>query len=97
MASDALAGITWECSLSGEYLDSFSFWETLAGKTVLKNVMTPSRDSTARIWLWRSEVLLADRYFLLIHNLTPEEWIQYLGYEPLARYARTGCNARLTA
>jgi hypothetical protein len=38
--------------------------------------------TTARIWLWRYEDLIAEAQNRLTRNLTPDEWSQYIGDEP---------------
>ena len=43
---------------------------------------TASEDKTARLWLWRSEDLIAEACRRLERNLTRDEWQQYLGEAP---------------
>jgi WD40 repeat protein len=43
---------------------------------------TASRDEYIRIWHWTSDALFEEARYHMTRNLTPEEWLQYLGDTP---------------
>ncbi|MFQ5793681.1 MAG: TIR domain-containing protein [Candidatus Bipolaricaulia bacterium] len=47
-----------------------------------RRLASASWDGTARVWLWQPEDLIAEACSRLTHNLTLDEWQQYLGDEP---------------
>ena len=46
------------------------------------HLATASRDQHIRIWHWSSDVLFQEARYHMTRNLTPEEWLHYLGDIP---------------